>query len=117
MFNYPAVGDAEAALATVWLKVSGGVVSVGELTNAGWCLEGYALSIGVPKLAPAAVADPSAAIKSLLDPHVTPHKIGDGTILRGLGGILKNVPWQTLLPILLQLLGGLGGGGAPVSGS
>ncbi len=113
VFAYPVASDAEAALAIVWQKVSGGTVSVADLANASWTLEGYALFLGIPKVAPAYVADPAADLAALIKPHATAHKLGDGSILKTLSGL----PWAQIIGLLGQLLGGLGGGGAPVSGS
>ena len=107
MYAYPSATDAEGALALVWSKVSGGSPTAKQLAQAGWILEGYALDVGLGTFAPSQMLDPHNNLQALMSPHV----LGDGTILKGLLGSLP-----TLLPIILQIIGTFRGG-APISGS
>jgi hypothetical protein len=122
MLPYPSAANAEEALGVVWASVTGGTVNVGDLTQAGWILSGYAASIGQVITSPAAIASArnldkttaTAALKSVLEPHLRPFVKPNGILGTGLGGgLLSGLPWATIIQLILQILGGLAGGGTP----
>lgn len=103
--QYPSAADFFASASSLVSQLKGKKFDDKTAYDA-WVCVGYGLSLGLPLPAPSALSDPAEALVSFLEPHVkAPHWGQPGHPI--LTGILKS-----LLPILLQLLGGIGKGGS-----
>lgn len=105
VLDYPEDDKATEAIGVCWSIATGVMPSKAKLINAEWVLQGYLCKIGVPRIFPVAqgTADPVAAMRALIQLKLEPHKIGDGTLIKIAGNVLKELPLKEILLLLLQM--------------
>jgi hypothetical protein len=111
MYPYPSDADFMGALsAAATSLIGGGSPDPKVLEQAAWIGVGYALSKSIALPAPSTHPNPHDVLKSELQAAGAPNWGQPGH------PVLTQI-LQSLLPILLQLLGGLGKGGGIVGGA